>query len=98
VAGTIFWVEFVGGPFDGHLQAFPCAPEGRVKTCAFPINANTLPVLTGEPPGPKAPITSVAYYELCVTSGVWWYHFLGSKSPEEWRQMSGLEQQSRSHG
>jgi hypothetical protein len=95
VSANFFWVEFVGGPFDGHVQAFPKAPENLVRTVAFPINANTLPVLNGESPGPRAPTTSVAFYELCETNGVWWYHFLGSKSPQEWRQLFDLQREQK---
>jgi hypothetical protein len=87
MSAKFFWVEFVGGPFDGHVQAFPRAPENLVKTVAFPINANTLLVLNGEPSGPRVATTSVAFYELCETNHIWWYHFLGAKSTEECRQM-----------
>lgn len=83
---TFFWVEFVGGPFDGHVQAFPKEPQQLVRSVAFPINENTLPALHGEQAGAKAKTTSVAFYELCETNGIWWYHFLGAKSPQEWRR------------
>lgn len=91
MSSSLFWVEFVGGPFDGHVQAFPQSPERLVKAAAFPINANTLPVLSGESAGPRAKTTSVAFYELCATGGAWWYHFVGSKSPDQWRAMFDLE-------
>lgn len=86
MAANFFWVEFFGGPFDGYVQAFPKSPERLVRTVAFPINANTLLVLNGKPPGPRCDTSSVAYYELFESDGLWSYRFMGAKSPDAWRQ------------
>jgi hypothetical protein len=40
-------------------------------------------MLAGEPPTPQSPATSVAVYQLCRHKRRYYYHFMESKTPED---------------
>lgn len=70
-------VQFVGGPLDGCHEVIPRKPESLASVIAIPINANLLLALEGRPRGARLPATSVAVYELHVTTGNFRYQFVG---------------------
>jgi hypothetical protein len=77
-------VEFVGGPFDGHVYMASFPPEELANMTYLPVNHNMFLMLEGRTPGPKAPATSVAVYELeGQDSGDWRYCFLGAMAAND---------------
>jgi len=50
-------LEFVGGPFDGYVQAFMTATADLAKRVALPVNENVFLMLDGKSRGPAAPST-----------------------------------------
>ena len=69
-------IQFVGGPYDGHRQAFSDPPI--IERLPMPVNENMLPLLEGKKPGSLAPTLTVARYELRRVEGKWQYHFVES--------------------
>jgi hypothetical protein len=67
-------IPFVGGPYDGHKQAFSDPPI--IERLPLPVNENMLPLLEGQELGPSTPTRTVARYELRKVEGGWQYHFL----------------------
>ena len=57
-------IEFVGGPFDGHRQAFAFSHEELSEVVMLPVNRNMLRMVKGQQTGPRAAASSVAVYEL----------------------------------
>lgn len=76
-------VQFIGGPYDGHIQNFVVPTERLFRKMAVPVNSNVFCALSGMPRGPEAPATSVAIYELCEFDGDWRYEFAESRLAEE---------------
>lgn len=74
-------IQFVGGPFDGHSQAFTDPPI--LKRLALPVTDNTLPLLQGKPLGPPTPIATVARYQLGKVGNRWEYHFVESVTAKD---------------
>jgi hypothetical protein len=74
-------IQFVGGPYDGHNQAFTDPPI--IERLPLPVNKNMLPLLERKEPGPPAPTLTVARYELRKVEGKWQYHFVEAVSMKE---------------
>lgn len=86
---TQIFVEFVGGPFDGHSQSLAASEDELATTVALPVNDNVFRMLEGKLRGPARPSRTVALYVLS-RDGNWRYHFLGSRMAselnlEDWR-------------
>jgi hypothetical protein len=76
-------VEFVGGPFDGHVELF-CGPAERLpEDMIWFVSQNVFRILQGQAEGPKAPVTSIAFYGRSEQEGIWRYCFHGAISPRE---------------
>jgi hypothetical protein len=74
-------IQFVGGPYDGHKQAFTDPPI--LERLALPVNKNTLPLLKGKKLGSPSSTSTVARYELRRIENGWQYHFVEAVSAEE---------------
>ena len=60
------FVEFIGGPLDGHMEGLPVSPEELAVTIAIPVSPVCLGKLSGKLPpiiGAIVKPTSVAFYE-----------------------------------
>jgi hypothetical protein len=58
------FVEFIGGPFDGHSLYVSDIPDGLATTVALPVNENVFRMLDGESRGPVSPCRTAALYQL----------------------------------
>jgi hypothetical protein len=74
-------IQFVGGPYDGHKQAFTDPPV--MERLALPVNKNMLPLLKGKTLGPPSSTSTVARYKLRKVEGGWQYHFVEAVSTKE---------------
>ena len=74
-------VEFLGGPFDGHRLRIAATRHELAAVATFSVNKNVLELLSGAAPGPVAPVTSTAIYQLEWTAGAARYRFLRSGQP-----------------
>lgn len=77
----IIRIQFVGGPFDGHVQPF--GDPGLIQQLSLPVNENMLPLLKGEKLGPSSPINSLARYRLRQVGDDWKYEFVELISAKE---------------
>lgn len=75
------YVEFVGGPFDGHHLTLDASERKLIPRATFAVSKNVVHLLTGRSPGPVAPITSIAHYALEYAAGVARYRFLRAEQP-----------------
>ena len=78
-------VEFIGGPFDGHVHLASFPPHELAPLASLPVNENMFRMLDNQPPGEKSPASSVAVYELESRLGAYRYRFLGSTSASEFQ-------------
>ena len=81
-----FKVEFIGGPFDGHVIWFAETP----LFISLPVNENMCLALEGKPSGTPVPMTSIAVYEQEEHTGKLCYVYRCSFPPgqiraESWR-------------
>ena len=76
-------VEFIGGPFDGHVHLASFPPDELAPIASLPVNDNMFRMLDNKTPGAKCPATSVAIYELEAEQGEWRYRFCGATSARE---------------
>jgi hypothetical protein len=76
-------IQFVGGPFDGHVELFPDPAELLPQDLMWFVCANVFHILEGKSERPKQPITSIAVYERMRRQGMWRYDFVGALSPKE---------------
>lgn len=76
-------LEFVGGPFDGHTQAFSPPLNELGSTVALPVNENVFRMLDGRRRGPAVASRNVALYELYHRNGTWRYYFTGTRRAAE---------------
>ena len=83
-------VEFIGGPFDGHVHLASFPPDELAPLASLPVNENMFRMLENHPPRVKAPATSVAVYELQHAGGTWRYRFLGSTAASEFELQQWL--------
>jgi hypothetical protein len=58
------FVEFIGGPFDGHSLYVSDMADGLATTVALPVNENVFRMLDGEDRGPAQPCRTAALYRL----------------------------------
>ncbi len=77
----IIQIQFIGGPYDGHLQPF--GDSGLIQQLSLPVNENMLPLLKGESLGPSTPINSLARYRLRQVGDDWKYEFVELISAKE---------------
>ncbi len=77
----IVQIQFVGGPYDGHVQAF--GDPGLLNHLSLPVSENILPLLKGEMLGPSTPINSLARYALRKVGDDWQYQFVELMSAKE---------------
>lgn len=75
------YLDFVGGPFDGHRQAMDTGDWELRDMVAFPVNENVLRLLAGEPTRPQQPVRSMAVYRL--RPGEACYEFVGAWAPSD---------------
>ena len=78
-----YFIEFVGGPFDGHLQPVSVAPKHLAAHAAVPVSEKVFRLLEGKPIDGESVITSVAVYRLYESAGVCRYQFVIAKSPAD---------------
>ncbi len=71
-------IEFIGGPYDGHLESSDCRPIHLAVDVVFLVCENALRLLNGTEPRPGRPLTSVALYELQHRNGIARYRFVGA--------------------
>ena len=76
-------VEFMGGPFDGHVHLASFPPDELAPIASLPVNDNMFRMLDNKIPAAKCPATSVAIYELETQKGEWRYRFRGATSARE---------------
>ena len=74
-------VEFIGGPFDGHVQNVRLAPHRLASIVALPVSEEIFQMLAGGPSDPHTPVTSEALYELDSAANRPCYRFLRSVAP-----------------
>jgi hypothetical protein len=77
----ILQIQFVGGPYDGHIQPF--GDPGLIQQLSLPVNENMLPLLKGEKLGPSSPINSLARYRMRQVGDDWKYEFVELISAKE---------------
>ncbi|HUY31775.1 MAG TPA: hypothetical protein VMV69_03275 [Pirellulales bacterium] len=75
------FVEFIGGPLDGHRSQVPAAPERLETTLKVPISRNIFQVMDGKAPRPAAFPTSTAIYDLDGGGVLPRYSFIKALSP-----------------
>jgi hypothetical protein len=76
-------VNFIGGPYDGHIQTFVVPSDRLFRKMAVPVNRNVFRALAGIPRGPEEPATSVAIYELEEQNGQLQYRFSEARRAKE---------------
>lgn len=76
-------IEFIGGPFDGHVELFPTPAEQLPQDLMWFVCADVFHVLDGKNECAKQPITSIAVYERKWRRGTWCYLFVGAMSPKQ---------------
>lgn len=76
-------INFIGGPYDGHVQTFVVPTDRLFRKMAVPVNRNVFRALAGMPRGPEAPASSVAIYELVEDGNGWRYEFSESRRAKE---------------
>jgi hypothetical protein len=69
-------VEFIGGPFDGHVQPVDPTSDESWLIVALPVNENVMRMLNGDLPRKVSPARTIALYAKCPDS--LHYGFLGS--------------------
>ncbi len=62
-------IEFIGGPYDGHVETSDCRPIHLAVDVVFLVCENALRLLNGTEPRPGRSRTSVALYELQQING-----------------------------
>jgi hypothetical protein len=67
-------IEFIGGPYDGHVQPF--GESGLIRCLSLPVTENMLPLLRGAKLERTSPINSLARYILRCVDGSWQYEFI----------------------
>jgi hypothetical protein len=81
MCSRIVHIQFVGGPYDGHVQPF--GDPGLIQQLSLPVNENLLPLLKGETLRPSTPINSLARYRLRQVGENWQYQFVELLSAKE---------------
>jgi hypothetical protein len=76
-------IEFIGGPFDGHVQSVSLPPRELIDVVALPVNSNVLHMVNGEPVGEKSPASSIAVYERDSATAPPRYRYVGATRAEQ---------------
>ncbi len=71
-------IEFIGGPYDGHVETSDCHPIHLAVDVVFLVCDNALRLLNGTEPLPGRSLTSIALYELQHRNGTARYRFVGA--------------------
>lgn len=77
----VYTVQFIGGPFDGHVQAVRIRPCDLAKLVALPVSREIFQTLAGDRPAPETLVTSEALYQLESTRNSPCYRFLKAIAP-----------------
>jgi hypothetical protein len=75
-------VQFLGGPFDGHVQSVRLHQTSLAKVAALPVSSDILQML-GSEVAPQTSATSEALYRLDETAHEPRYRFIKSVAPVE---------------
>lgn len=84
VSGTI---EFLGGPFDGHVASYSGAADQLPEDVLAPVSENMFRVLNGRMPEDGWPVTSMVIYERQLRGARWYYVLVGAVSPAQVRSV-----------
>ena len=68
-------IEFTGGPYDGHEQAWLALPTRLPTEVVWLVCEDAFRLLDGETRRPTGVFTSVALYELEIAGGAYRYRF-----------------------
>ena len=68
-------IEFTGGPYDGYHYLVDIDEEPVLDRVDIPVNRNVIRLATGESPGNRADIRSVARYQLRLKDRALQYQF-----------------------
>ncbi|HUY32029.1 MAG TPA: hypothetical protein VMV69_04550 [Pirellulales bacterium] len=77
------FIQFIGGPLDGHRQDLSARKKALSTLLHLEIGPNTYRLLANQPLKPDAPTTSRATYELRTVEGVGRYCFVAAKKPAQ---------------
>lgn len=75
------YIEFLGGPFDGHCQRVSLEPEELAGVALLPVSRTVFGWLEGQAQPVETRVTSVAVYHLELTGAVCRYRFHRSVAP-----------------
>ena len=77
-------IEFVGGPYDGHVETYHTCARLLPSEVTWLVNADAFRVLHGgdhdSSADPRQSLTSVAFYARETASGTYRYRFVGAIS------------------
>ena len=76
-------IEFIGGPYDGHREAFPVAAEQLPQDLMWLVSERAFQALDEVAESSNAVVSSIAIYERECRVGVWRYEFVDTLSPHE---------------
>lgn len=76
-------VEFIGGPFDGHVQRVSLNLEDMAEVALLPVSRAIYGWLHGQAKPPRARVTSMAEYHLELAGSECRYRFKRSLAPAE---------------
>ena len=76
-------IEFVNGPFDGHLEILSTRAAELPETLVCYISENVFRLMNGETQRSRYSITSVAFYRRARRSTGWVYSFAGAVAPDQ---------------
>jgi hypothetical protein len=74
-------IEFVGGPFDGHVQPLSLETRSLVAVALLPVSRTVFGWLEGKSTPVGTRVTSVAVYRLEVEDGHVRYRFRRALPP-----------------
>ncbi|KAA5547307.1 hypothetical protein FYK55_02615 [Roseiconus nitratireducens] len=80
---TCTGIEFIGGPFDGHVEALVRSPEELPELLVTHVNQNVFRLFEGADPVSCRCPTSVVFYRRQQTDDGWVFRFGGAVAPRE---------------
>jgi hypothetical protein len=81
MAGERTLVQFIGGPYDGHVQTVRLPAASLAKVAALPVSGEILQMLGSGEAAPQATATREALYQLEMIDGRPRYRFIKSVAP-----------------
>lgn len=75
-------VEFVGGPFDGHVESYSDSTRKPPEFLLFCITENAFRFIHGRKPKHNPTPTSIAIYGRYRRGDRWVYDFLQAVAPD----------------